>query len=346
MRIILADLHLTNNSLDEYRWSWLNKFTEWLLNYAESRHKKKKEVVTEVIILGDLTENKDKHTESLVNRFIDVVTKWYDANNIHTTIIAGNHDGIDSRRPFFRFVNMSEYVKMYYDRPVIDDEDNILYLPHSRTPVDDWEEIKKHVKTSKYIFMHQSVDGAKTSSGFEMEDSVPSNYFKHSKAKIFSGDIHVPQFINNVTYIGSPFPIYFGDNFEGRFALIDKNDVVTFKHIPSIHKWKLNVRNIKQIKEVDIQKDDQLNVEYTIDRTEQHTWTNIRDEIREYVKKKRAVLVSLELIVPRSDVSLKHDSKKTKRLRSDTEFIKSYSDKNELDMFHMKVALDIVKATS
>src|SRR5512137_2617362 len=95
--VLLSDLHLTRNSLDEYRWKWLEEFTNWLSDFM------KEEDECMLIILGDITENKDRHQSSLVNRFIEYLDRWRQLCRIE--ILTGNHDGIDVAKPYFKFLS-------------------------------------------------------------------------------------------------------------------------------------------------------------------------------------------------------------------------------------------------
>ena len=63
--LLLADLHLTTTSRDEYRW----KLFPWLYEAII------KNTVKYLFILGDLTESKNYHSAQLVNRIVDELCK-------------------------------------------------------------------------------------------------------------------------------------------------------------------------------------------------------------------------------------------------------------------------------
>lgn len=333
--IILADLHLTNGALEEYRWKWLDKFTEWTDNVDD----------TTIIILGDITENKDRHSEKLVNRFISYLEHWRKSSRV--IILTGNHDGVDVTKPYFRFLSCIEDVEMITKPKMVyrhEDKERVWFLPHSKNPVEEWSDLG--LEKANYIFMHQAVNEAKTSNEFEIQDSLAADYFSEIKGRVFSGDIHVPQRVNKITYVGSPYPVYFGDNFKGRFIVLD-NGKITPIHIPSIRKLKLKIELLKESIPVEFEEGDQVSMEVTLDRTEQYRWSEIRNDIRERVKKAGAILVSLELIVPRSNVSLKTGKRKrVERVMSDKDYIQEYAKKNKLDTFYVDTALEIIKEVS
>jgi predicted phosphodiesterase len=330
--ILLADLHLTNNSLDEYRWEWLDRFTKWFSKFKPS------EEVT-IVILGDITESKDRHSSMLVNRFITMLGTWLEINReTHIVIVSGNHDGLDSSKPYFRFLNNIKQIRMITKPTTIAYQDYCLFLPHTKTPIEDW--YKYDMTEFDYIFMHQPINRAKTSNDFEIKDSVlSSDYFDNVHGNVFSGDIHVPQRLGKVRYVGSPYPIYFGDSFSGRFIVIDNK--IRGVHLNTIRKIKLKISSIKELYGT-MSRFDQLNIEYILDRTEQHRWVKHRDKIRAYVKEMGATIVHLELIVPNMILV----NSKRKRLRgplTDEEYIRQYSKKNKLDKLCVDTGIEIIK---
>ena len=326
-KIIVADLHLTSNRLDEYRWEWLDAFTELSFNKN-----------SELVILGDLTEEKDRHKETLVNRLTSYLRKWSTAFST-VTLLAGNHDGLTSSKPFFQFLDLLPNVK-FITEPVILNQS--LYLPHSREPISEWKNLI-HKKGLDYIFMHQAIEQASTSSGFKLSSaSLPPDYFNDCKATIIAGDIHVPQTINSVIYVGAPYHVYYGDAYKGRFMLI-KDKVITYQSIKSLSKWKIKIDDLDNIKNYKIEDNDQVSIEYTIDRSDQHRWVEIRDKLRNIVKSKKAALTSLELIVNKNEASIDYERSKVKTSSkmSDWELIKIFADLNKLNQAYYDTAIKI-----
>ena len=82
---LTSDIHLTESPTDEYRW----KLFDWINEFA----------FDELIICGDLTNNKDHHSAKLTNRLhrsISIIAK--DVKEI--IIVKGNHDYYSSYLPF------------------------------------------------------------------------------------------------------------------------------------------------------------------------------------------------------------------------------------------------------
>jgi len=210
--LLISDLHLTANPREEYRWAL---FT-WLAEAIPQNG------VKDLFILGDLTDAKDYHSARLVNRMVNTLLGLYrqtGLTNIH--ILRGNHDGTDPRCPYFEFLGQYpsiRYLSTPFTFPLGSQE--ILALPHTADPGKDWAAVEMH--NVDLILMHATVRGAVAENGQVME-GVPLSLFATAKrAKIYSGDIHVPQKVGRVEYIGAPYPVRFGDSFTPRAVLLEK----------------------------------------------------------------------------------------------------------------------------
>src|SRR5271156_1934363 len=85
-----SDIHLDGSPKNSYRWDIL----DWLETTALARK------VDFIGINGDLTEAKDKHPASVVNRVVEFLAKSKNQWVVNT----GNHDFIDPITPFFGFL--------------------------------------------------------------------------------------------------------------------------------------------------------------------------------------------------------------------------------------------------
>src|SRR5271170_7219973 len=96
--LITSDIHLTDNHRDDYRW----KLFPFLAEQIEKHN------VHYLLCLGDVTETKDGHKSSLVNRVVDEFKWLVDTYKIQLFILKGNHDFIDPNLPYFRFLDSME----------------------------------------------------------------------------------------------------------------------------------------------------------------------------------------------------------------------------------------------
>src|SRR5215831_11248250 len=95
--ILTADLHLSANPRDAYRFAFL----PYLRKLARS--------VDWVVILGDLTEQKDFHPAALVNRIASELHRLAQVTRVY--FVMGNHDRLDEAAPFFQFLR---YLGVHY----------------------------------------------------------------------------------------------------------------------------------------------------------------------------------------------------------------------------------------
>lgn len=205
--IASADLHLTDKPSDEYRWGLF----PFLIKQVRKTGAKF------VVLAGDITDAKDKHSAILTNRMVDNLAML--GKEAMVIILRGNHDYIDEGNPFFGFArhlkNVSFIVKPTL---MILTGYEVLLLPNTRDYEKDWKGLD--FAAPKFIFAHQTFDGCLTENGTRLP-GIPPSVFAGTKAKVFSGDIHVPQKIGkNIEYIGAPYRIRFGDSFEPRVLFI------------------------------------------------------------------------------------------------------------------------------
>src|ERR1700761_5938869 len=125
MWFIIGDLHLTDHVRDQYRFG--------IFKWIQQQQEKYKPAAT--FLLGDLTDSKDRHSATLVNKIVNGLTSLKPP----VYILEGNHDyKADKKNPFFRFLNHIEglrfitepaVIKPAYSRP-------IALIPHCRSQND------------------------------------------------------------------------------------------------------------------------------------------------------------------------------------------------------------------
>lgn len=281
--LLITDLHLTDNEADRYRW----KIWTWVAEYYRRTGDKN------LIILGDLTDAKDHHSANLVNsisrRIGDMV-----GIGMEVFILKGNHDYIDPDVPYFEFLGQLEYVNYIKDPSewVIQGQ-RCLFLPHTFNPIDEWEDNRKVKRglTARIVFMHQSVIGSLTSNGYKMTEGLNPSYFERFRGRVFSGDIHVPQEIGPVTYVGSPYSVRFNDTFIGQVMHIDDAGYVetTRTQIPG-----RRTLDITSVDEIEAPKHFQVKVRVHLNDIEQ--WPTYKEEVEAKCKREGIILSSLHLV--------------------------------------------------
>ena len=288
--LLISDLHLTNNPHDSYRW----KLFSWLREVIPKNN------VKFLWICGDITTEKDRHPARLVNKVVDELLSLYRQTGLTTIyILRGNHDGIDPKCSFFQFLGKYpsiQFVETPFAAQFSDRE--VLMLPHTTTPAEAWKNVELHL--ADYIFMHATVKGAVSESGMQL-DGIPSGLLVTAhKAKIYSGDIHVPQKVKSgrveVDYIGAPYPVRFGDKFEPRAVLLENFRTARSLPIPSIQRQTLTITpKDAEIPLKTLRQGDQVKVRIRLTPSEYGDWAQIKKRVVSACNEAGVELCGLEL---------------------------------------------------
>ena len=204
--LVTGDIHLSGNPRDYYRIETMRRLASLAKEWG----------VNNTIILGDLTEQKDRHNAWLVNQVVNVISLFHALGPVY--VLQGNHDYLsDADCPFFGFIDHIPDVTWIKSPSRFDFSfGKALFLPHTRNYKRDWADLSH--EHYKWAFAHNTFAGAQGDNGQKLEgipiDVLPNN------ACVISGDVHVPQTICNLTYVGAPYTIDFGDKYEPRVLLI------------------------------------------------------------------------------------------------------------------------------
>lgn len=217
MILVTADWHLSDNPRDNYRHLWQQQLRDMIEEYC----------VEVLLVLGDLTEEKDRHRAGLVNKVVDHL---YQLGQLcQVIVISGNHDYVNPATPFYGFAHRIKGITWVgiKDRssPKKEALDKLgmigdaLFLPHTTDYKRDWKGLK--LNTYDWIFTHNTFHNADIGNGQRVESGIPVTVFG-DRPQVISGDVHIPQKLGPVTYVGAPYLIDFGDSYEPRVLLIDK----------------------------------------------------------------------------------------------------------------------------
>lgn len=269
--LLTADLHLTDRSRDSSRWLIFDKMQSFI-----AKNKKKDDI--QVIILGDALDLKDRHSGMLVNRLIERLRGLLIVGAKKVIVLRGNHDaaprGVDV--DYWSFLNAIPNI-VYINEPW--SENGFRFLPFVPNPREAWKDEKW--EDYNVIFIHQPITGAVTNTGMKIE--APQMVTFPKNATVYAGDIHVPQTLGPVTYIGAPHPINYGDNYTCRFLVIDDDGKIVDKvilHPPA--KLLLHIRHIDEIPRETINPGDQIHIRYTLDRERISEWPIEEDAIKHW----------------------------------------------------------------
>lgn len=277
--ILTADLHLDDNPVNEYRW----QVFDHLAGLA------REEGDTMIAILGDLTDRKDRHSSLLVNRVVKSLRTLVDLGN-DVTVLMGNHDKPLTGVPFWQFLDKMESRQLrFITEPIILGGD--LYLPYADNPAQEWTNVK--LAGHNTIFMHQTVTGALGNNGIKLENRKMVLFPK--TAKVYSGDIHTPQVVGRVTYVGAPHPVAFGDDYTCRMLILDgKSDIRREVILSPPAKRMLRVTSIEELERRITNPGDQARVVYRLPLAELDQWPRIQGAIELWSSEREIKLASIE----------------------------------------------------
>lgn len=298
--LLLSDLHLTSALRDAYRW----KVFKQIADFAKDNP------VERVFILGDLTDAKDYHASTLVNRVVDALIKLRsDLTTLkipapQVYILRGNHDGIDPEWPYFKFLSYLEgitFVAAPCVLPIFGQ--SVLFLPHSRNPVEEWDSMKPAMKSVPFVMLHATVKGSVSESGQSLQSEVTPAMFAKVQGRMYAGDVHVPQTVGKVTYIGSPYHVHYGDTFQPRMLYLDK---MKERSVPlkNLRRWMFDVKSARGLHKLQCNPGDQAKVRLHVAEADLGKWQELRKEIVAECKALKLDLAGVELVREQSDAVL------------------------------------------
>lgn len=330
--LIISDLHLTERKQDSYRWAV----------FDSARQVIKTNKIANLYILGDLLDKKDRHPAELVNQLVEEIHLCTKLSEV--TILKGNHDYLKPQSPFLEFIKHLENV-IWIDSPYRNGR--VLWLPHSRNPEEEWKEVD--FEDVDYLFMHQSIIGSKASNAFEMNNGLNLNWLtSRTDAKIYSGDIHVPQKIGPLTYIGTQHPIAFGDDYQSRMLWLNGKSETSIP-VQTIQRLILKITTTKDLERFktnkQLVKGDQIKVRVLLGLKELSQWTGTKQLVKEWCQYNEIELfdITLERI---EDLSIEDETKTARKFDtiSPQAAFKSFVQAEKLDPFLIQTGQELLDA--
>lgn len=327
--LITADLHLNNLPRDAYRHEFQEKFRS-----LAKLHK-----ASTIMLLGDLTDEKDYHAGELVNKVVDHVSAL--TRIAPVVILKGNHDyASTTNTPFFTFLNRIPDVHWVGEptsgSAVAWANGRMLFLPHTPNPERDWKNVD--LKGRDWIFAHNTFEGTKGESG-RLLTGPPTNMFPRG-SRVISGDVHVPQTNGPVTYVGAPYHVDFGDSYAPRLLLIKNDKLVS---IPCNGPQKqLVLCKAGTLPKPDFNRGDILKVRVELDTGQYAKWAEIKDAVLAWGAKYGYVIHMVQPITKQQTIA------KTKRVnrtapKSDEELLEAFAQRRTLDKHTTTIGLNILK---
>jgi len=236
--ILLTDTHLgRSNEKDIYIETTINLFNQ-LIQTAKDNN------INKIIHLGDFFDKKIFGNKNITIKTIMAALTIF--NNISTNklelyIITGNHDLI------YKNTNTPNSLQFFQnDNIYIIDEQPLTLNQFTLIP---WNYPITNLNAN-IVLGHFEINGMYMDNGLEISESNFSindfNKFEH----VYSGHIHTKQTTKNITYIGNPYQMNYGDinNERGYYIFTDKLNLIPFNDYPRF----LTIDNTTNINEVDL----------------------------------------------------------------------------------------------
>lgn len=329
-----ADIHASANPRDAYRWVFL----EQTLPAMIAEH-----AVERVLVLGDLTEQKSGHSPELVNRLVDAFVAIAERAQVY--ILKGNHDYVAEDVPFFRYMRHLPRVRWINEptRLRLRGLGDCLFLPHTSRI----DELTSTIHEADWYFCHQTFAGADLGGRKADGASAP---FPSSRGRAVSGDVHVPQKLGRVTYVGSPYAVDFGDDAEWRVLLLGDNKV---RSVPVPGPQKRLVSIVGEFNERDlrvhqkifrvVRPGDVVKVRVELSAATKASRADVRARVREWAVSEGIQLYATEIIAPKA---LPERAAHDRHRATDEELVRAYAKKMGQGKVTVAAGLKIVEETA
>lgn len=282
MDLLFTDTHLDDNPDNEYRWGIFDS-----VRAAATEHR-----VRRIFNLGDMWDRKDRFSSYFVNRLL--VELRFTAACAPLYILKGNHDTPLQGPAFFEFINGTFENVHYITEPT--PLDDLMLLPHASRPLEAWRGIK--FSYFRAAFLHVTVTGALSENGIEL--TGPKLPIFPRGLRLYSGDVHTPQTVKNLTYVGSPHPVKFGDRFPCRMLLLDDDyEIAQEIMLETLRKHVLYASTLDELREAlaGCREGDQVRMRFNLAPGQIDDWAEIEAEIPHLLKKAGVRAASTEVTV-------------------------------------------------
>lgn len=297
---LIGDLHLTDRSQDDYRFGVF----DWI------KRRQEKHPVAATFLAGDITDAKDRHSATLVNKIVAGLLKLKPP----VYIDMGNHDYRDSKNPFFKFLGHINGIHFVTEPWVVSEGKRMAIIPHYRTQ-DEFNDAVHNCQASApdSFLVHQTFEGAIAESGVRLS-GLSASLIESCKPPlgVYAGDVHRPQTQGQVTYIGCPYQVRFGDDFEPRMIWVSKDGTEAYPWFQAPRKWSLTIRDAVDLsKRNDLLEGDQIKLLVEVTREETVEWKAIRQRILDTCREMKLDVYGVKLEVKTNE--------RTNRIHADSD---------------------------
>lgn len=298
MVLLTADWHLTSNVKDEYRWGIFKALKDVLWDHE----------ISDIIIAGDLTDKKDRHTAVLLRRMIDEMSELLRGCGCAVHILMGNHDYITPKFPFFQVLEdvLPDDIRFYtnWELVTLNGGGKCAFVPHCWSGVTQGNlRIEHMAKEAECFVIHHDVCGARLENGYSMEEGFDTSGIPN-EIPIFSGHIHVPQNVGQVRIIGSPYDIIHREakdlGYPSGYMLVSDDFRKITRHsfanvFPRKIKFIVEGTNLKGMRLSKFPVSSQIKCEIRVSQDDLYLYPDIKEEVKQIIKSKNWICSGISM---------------------------------------------------
>lgn len=280
MILLSGDWHLDEDPDNEYRWGIFGQVRKLVLNRD----------ISHVYCLGDMLDRKDRFSAQFVNRLVAELKET--GSLIPFSILRGNHDTPLRGPAFFEFANDFPFDIKYISEPT--PRGRLILLPHTVNPAEAWRGIAW--RDFHCALMHVTIAGAITENGFKLTAGQRLPLLPRH-LKLYSGDIHTPQIVRNITYVGAPHPVKFGDRYPCRVLLLDENtfEIAEEVELPATRKHVIEISSLDELPTV--KPGDRAKIRFRLPSEQIDKWGEIEQQLTIWARDNGIEIAGTEVII-------------------------------------------------
>ena len=224
----MGDLHFGRDNDSKVHNQYLLEFIDWMIEYCNENG------IDQIHCTGDYFDNRSKLSLETLDYGLEGARKLSDDFSGRVLVITGNHDIYFKNRLDVASINALErYVEVVKDTQYETIDGKPFVLCPWIEDASRYDDLINGMKKGSYVVGHFEFRNFYMNDNYIMEHGQSHKELRDAK-RVITGHYHKRQLVDNVIYVGSPFPFDFNDanDFERGFMVLDtKTDEVEF------HDW-------------------------------------------------------------------------------------------------------------
>lgn len=205
-----------------------------------------KDLEVPLVVAGDLHDTKAIIRAEVANVLLDMFKDFNQYNDAF--ILVGNHDLVNEKGTAHGLNYLRQHAIIMENWGIHAQLDKVLFIPYQSDPAaykSACRALDRFNTPYNMIVCHQGFAGANMGDYIQDKSAVGCEF---AQVPTISGHYHKHQTLGNVTYIGNPYTMSFGEANDGPKGFLVVNEDGSFKHIPiTLRKHlKINLKTCQQ----------------------------------------------------------------------------------------------------